>query len=1132
MRRIECLRVVSLVLALLHIFSGRRVLSTTERHRGISSSNVGSSAKYESDDVKQHSLFESFPNIRALAPLAPEAEWNTTQVPLLPPETSHGVLDNGLTYFVQENREPKARAELFLIVGFGSLVEEEEERGIAHIIEHLGFSATKAYENHAIVKFLESIGAPFGACQNAYTSFDRTVYTLHIPTDKEGLLTESLTVLREFAFFTRISEEDLDKERNVVLEEWRETRTAQGRLTESYIRALAKGCKYCDRLPIGTEDVIRNVKAETLRKFYRKFYHPARMAVVAVGDFNGTTIVKTIRDLFDLAPHEISPLARVSSEEAPERPWHAVPESDGIVVASSTDPELNMAQGIVDCKRERLPATSFSDFRRRIREELFHKAFSNRLLKLTLEPKGPRNFFAVETGSGNPIPPLEPMSIYVAPLPGRMRYTFQDIARELERVKRFGFHESEVMRAKKSVLAAFEAEFIERDQQASENFANDFVKLFLDGIPAPDISQEAQVAVTIVPAITCEEVSAVAGQFSFENNVVVKIATPPFSVRNFMYTAWGFLQACWQLTMPTAKMDLPNEDEVAALLKGVEAEELEQWPEDEDDVDTRLQRKFDSFEHGGLQELRSESREVHANGVPKPLCNGSLAMDAPLGEEIILQNGLRIFLKETDLFDDEILLRGQRWGGLTKHQKASRSGSRNGVVSTEARVCASAAMMLGICGLSIESLQECLDGKRCDPGLPQMSAYSTSFAASTSPSDLEFLLTFTNLLFRCPVGPTDKSRGRLTLVKLGLLANRLAELRDPTSRFSNRVVKCITSDDAFYRPSSLLSVLQCNFKKASNVFNECASAPKEWTVCLAGKLPPKEVLLPLLEKYLGAIPNEDELGSAVATDITPRQDELELRKALAPLSVTFPASPVREDVHLKMVEPKGSNVICFPIQLDAVTSDGDSESAEAELRDLFLVNLVVSMLETRLIEVLRFQHGQIYGVSVGTDFSAAPPKLGVVRSGTLRISFACDPADSDKLIDVTLAELTRLRNGSSVFTDANVAAALEQSKRNFEESTRKNEFWANMILELYFSRAYAVTGEIGATMALWWRVRAEVNAGFTAASAGDAFRALLPDGVSSAVIAMRPKPKWSEALRMYLLSCLKRSGAPLWKAGY
>jgi predicted Zn-dependent peptidase len=1064
-----------------------------------------------------------------LTQVAPESEWSTTQVPRLPAEITHDVLGNGLTYFVQENREPKARAELFLIVGFGSLVEEEEERGIAHIIEHLGFSATKAYENHAIVKFLESIGAPFGACQNAYTTFDRTVYTLHIPTDKDEILTESLTVLREFAFYTRIADEDLEKERKVVLEEWRESKSAQGRLFESYIGALTKGCKYCERLPIGKEDVIRNVKAETLRAFYAKFYHPAHMAVVAVGDFDGAVVVKTIKELFDISPQDMSPLPRVPVAEVPERPKYVVPETKGVVVASSTDSELSMAQGMIDCKRERLPAKSLFDFRRRLCEDLFHKALGNRLLKLILEPRGPRNFFMVSTETGEPIPPLMPMSIQMAPLPGRMRYAIQEIARELERVKRLGFHETEISRGKRAVLAEFEEQYIERDQRPSESLAEGYVGLFLDDSPAPGIAQLAQVAVTVMPSITCEEVSAVAGQFSFEENVVVKIATPPFSLWNLMYTGWGLLQACWHLTLPRPKMDLPNDEEVAALLRGVQAETLEQWPEDEDDVDTRLQRKFDACKGqrlallGGVAEgegtaASSKVRIVNATGVPRPVRNGAAAMDdggeaVPLGEEFFLQNGIRVFLKDTDLFDDEILLRGRRWGGLTQHRKGGWAGAGSGVVSTEAQVCSLAAMMLGICGLSVESLQECLDGKRCEPSPPGMEAYKTAFDASTSPADLELLLTLVNLMFLCPVDPVGKSRGRLTLVKLGLLANRLAEDRDPSSRFQKRVAKCISSDHPFHRAPSLWSILRCNFKSASAIFNERASTPKEWTFCLVGRLPSKEVLLPLLEKYFGTIPNKDDVGGSVPASIVERRSELEMRQAVMPLEISFPAKPVREEVRLTMVDPKGSTVIFFPIQLKNVTLEGKPESAEAELRELFVVGFLVRMLETRLIEVLRFKRGQVYGASVGSDFSSAPPHLGVVRNGTLRISFECDPAEADELIDATLAELQKLRDGSEAFTDANVTAAIEQDRREFEEYTRKNDFWADTVLDLYFSRVHAVTGEIGDTMALWWRVRAEVSAALSPSSAGDALRALLPEGASSAVITMRPKRSWLGAIK-------------------
>lgn len=1070
------------------------------------------------DGAGNEDLLTNFPNIRALPTLGPEADWPTTQLPTMPPEVQHGVLKNGLTWFVHENREPKARAELFLVVGFGSLVEEEEERGIAHIIEHLGFSATKAYENHAIIKFLESVGAPFGACQNAYTSFDRTVYTLHVPTDKEDIVTESLTVLREFAYFTRISEEDLEKERKVVLEEWRESKDAQGRLFEQYICALAKGCKYCERLPIGKEEVIRHVPAETLREFYRKFYHPARMAIVAVGDFESGKVIDTIKELFDIAPEDISPLARVPAEEAPVRPWYVVPDSEGVAVASSSDGELSFAQGMVDCKRPLQSVKSLGDYRRRMCEDLFHKALSNRLLKLILEPRGARNFFMVNTETSEPIPPLSSMAITVAPLPGRMRPALREIACELERVRRLGFHEAEIGRAKRAALADVEAEFVEREQRPSSSIAEEYVSLFLDGKPSPGVKHMAQMAVTVMPALSRSDISAVAAQYSFDRNVVVKIATPPFSPWNLIYTGWGILQACWNFSLPRPRMDLPTDSEVAELLRGAKDLELEPWPEDEDDVETRLTRQFEACSSLALPAVAAPSagRAVLASGVPRPFRAGAddasadhAAEGFPLGEEFILQNGLRIFLKDTDLFDDEILLRGRRWGGLSDHQATGHIG--RGMVGTEAQVCSLTAMMLGICGLSVESLQECLDGRRLEPNPPGMEAYKTAFDASASPADLELLLTLVHLMFQCPVDPSGKSRGRLGLVKLGLLASRLAEDRDPMSQFQKRVSRCISDNHPFHRSPSLWSILRCNFKTSSAIFNERTSMPKEWTFVLVGRLPAKEILMPMIHKYFGSMPN----GSASASASCERRSELEMREAVAPLSIPFPAKSVREDVHLTMTDPKGTNVIYFPIRLASVTEVSSLESAEAELRSIFTVTLLVRMLETRLIEILRFQRGQVYGASVGTDFSSSPPQLGVVRRGTLRVSFECDPAEADEVIDAALAALRRLRDGAEPLTDANVNAALEQDKREFEEMTRKNDFWVDTILDLYFARAHAVTGEIGATMALWWRVRKEVADGFTVATAGAALRELLPEDAPSAVITMRPKRGWWASLKSF-----------------
>lgn len=1043
-------------------------------------------------------LLSSFSNLRSLVE-GPSCS-DEDELPRLPPKTATGVLKNGLTYFVLKNKEPKQRAELFLAVGFGSLVEEEEERGIAHIIEHLGFSATKAYENHAIVKFLESIGAPFGACQNAYTTFDRTVYTLHVPTDKEGLVEESLKVLREFAYFTRISEEDLDKERKVVLEEWRESRNAQGRLSERYVQALCgKGCRWCERLPIGKEEVIRGVSSETLRKFYQKFYHPAQMAIIAVGDFDEELVQQQIKELFDISPTQIDPLPR--QPEVPERPRYAVPDSEGVRVASSTDPELSFAQSMLDCKRPRVPAKFVRDVRRRITEDLFHRALSSRLLRLTLQGPlegGARDFFSAGTDTSDPLPALSPLSASLAPLPGRVRPALKSMLRELERLRRFGFHVAEVQRAKRAMLAEFEEDYIEREQRPSESFAEEFTALFLDEDCAPGVEERARIAAQILPQIRCEEVSGIAKLYDFTKNVVVKIATPLMSLRSPAYTCWSVLQACRQVSLPRPSLDLPSEEEVAQIMKDVTAETMEAWPPDQDDVDGRLKRLFEGCAEQLLPaggETGHKPREVRAQGVPKPTRASEVAVevDEKLGEEVILQNGLRIFFKETDLYDDEILVKGRRWGGLSEFQE---TGMFSGGISCEAQVNQMCAMMLGICGLPAESLQECLEGKRVDPSPPTMEAYTTSLDASSSPADFEVLLMLIALLFVRPV-PSSGSAGRLSLVKLGLLAWRLAEDRDPQSQFQRRVQSAVTGNHPYTWLPSLWRILRLNFKTAAQIFNQRASQPREWTFVVAGKLPKKEKLMTLLESYLGSIPNQGGENERV--------NDLTMREAVTPLDVHFPQKNLWEDVHLRMVEPKGSTVLSFPLQLSSSSSVSSLEKCAEELKEIMQLQLLVRLLETRLVEVLRFQRGQVYSVAVGTDMSLSPPKMGMARKGSLSVRFECDPAESDELVAATREELQRLRDGRAAFTKENVSAAVEQDRREFEELIHTNSWWAGTTLDLYFSRCFVAQPDVGSIMSLWWTARKETLGSFNEDLAQQLLIAILPATGHSVVVAMRPK---------------------------
>jgi len=319
------------------------------------------------------------------------------------------------------------------------------------------------------------------------------------------------------------------------------------------------------------------------------------------------------------------------------------------------------------------------------------------------------------------------------------------------------------------------------------------------------------------------------------------------------------------------------------------------------------------------------------------------------------------------------------------------------------------------------------------------------------------------------------------------------------------VQKCITGDHPFTRLPSLWSILRLNFRRASAIFNERASSPRDWTFVLVGRLPPKETLLPMLEMFLGSIPNPGGADTVLHSRGGEPSHELAALSAVTPLDIRFPTKNVREEVWLRMVDPKGSSLLIFPVSLSAVAVEGSVDSAKAELRELFRLRLLVRLLQTRLIEVLRFKRGQVYGVSVADDFSLSPPHLGRPRTGTISIGFECDPAESDELVAATQEELQHLRDGTSAFTEENVSAALEQEKREFEEAFHKNDWWANTLLDLYFARCQAITGEIGASVALWWQVRADIVGSFDAAEALKVLHSTLPGDATSAVILMRPK---------------------------
>ncbi|KAL5986243.1 hypothetical protein ACLOJK_014576 [Asimina triloba] len=446
----------------------------------------------------------------------------------------YGHLDNGLSYYVRSNSKPKMRAALALAVKVGSVLEEEEERGVAHVVEHLAFSATKNYTNHDIVKFLESIGAEFGACQNAMTSADETIYELFVPVDKPELLSQAISVLAEFSCEIRVSADDLEKERGAVLEEYRGGRNAVGRMQDAHWILMMEGSKssssrivltfyfsaswwqYAERIPIGLEKVIRTVSPEKVKHFYKKWYHLHNMAVVAVGDFPDTqSVVGLIRTHFE---------GKVSISNPPLIPEYPVPSHDGPRFSCFVESEAGGSAVMISCKMPVGMMTTVKDYRDSLAEAMFHCALNQRFFKISRRKDPP--YFSCSSVADVLV---RPVKAYIMTSTCKERGTIEALESmllEVARVRLHGFSDREISIVRALMMSEIESAFLERDQIQSTTLRDEYLQHFFRNEPVVGIEYEAQLQKTILPHISAAEVSKFAMNFHTAHSCVIKTVEP------------------------------------------------------------------------------------------------------------------------------------------------------------------------------------------------------------------------------------------------------------------------------------------------------------------------------------------------------------------------------------------------------------------------------------------------------------------------------------------------------------------------------------------------------------------------------------------------------------------------------
>ncbi|MEP0265999.1 insulinase family protein [Dokdonia sp.] len=605
----------------------------------------------------------------------------TAEIPV-DPNVKVGTLSNGLTYYIRNNGKPEDKVELRLAVNAGSIMETERQLGLAHFMEHMNFNGTKNFQKNDLVDYLQSIGVKFGADLNAYTSFDETVYILPIPSDDPEKLEKGFQIIEDWAHNTTLSEEAIDGERGVVLEELRLRLGAEERMQRETLPKIMYGSRYADRLPIGTKENLENFSYEDVRSYYKTWYRPELMAVVAVGDLDVETMEQKIKDHFGKIP---------ATTNGKERESYQLPNHEETFIAIASDPEAAFSRVNVMYKdrKNAEPSVNIKDYREGLVRNLFSQLINNRLGELRNSAKPPFVFGFSFYGGTFARTKNAYQSIAQTSAEGQLE-GLKALLLENERVKRYGFQQGELDRAKKSIIARLEKSYNDRDKIESGRIVGQYVSNYLDKQPIPGIEWQFTTTKRLLDGIELEEVSKLINAFIHDDNRVITLTGPE-----------------------KEGLEKVTEAQVLDLIKEVENANITAY-EDE------------------------AVREALIEKLPAPGSIVSTTKNDAVGTTTMtLSNGATITIKKTDFKNDEVLFQAFSFGGtsLYSDEDLIATSFANGGIT-----------QAGIGGLSLTDMSKFMSGKIANVS-PFLSNSAENFRGSAAPKDLEILFQMVHLYF-------------------------------------------------------------------------------------------------------------------------------------------------------------------------------------------------------------------------------------------------------------------------------------------------------------------------------------------------------------------------------------------------
>ena len=636
------------------------------------------------------------------------------QMPPIPvdPDVRIGKLDNGLTYYIRHNDYKKDRADFYIAQKVGSILEEDDQRGLAHFLEHMCFNGTEHFEGNNLISYLETIGVKFGANLNAYTGVDETVYNISdVPVVRESIVDSCLLILSDWADGLTLDPEEIDKERGVIHEEWRTRSSAMMRMYETSLPEIYQGCRYGYRLPIGTMEVVDNFPYQALRDYYEKWYRPDQQGIIVVGDIDVDKVEAKIKELFSPIEMPADPAERI---------YYPVPDNIEPIVVVNKDKEMQNYQIELYHKHAAIPAEAKTDVSYLFYNYMLGMAedmLNARFIELTTKPGSPcmyamssdDNFILAKTAQS--------FTTYGMSDAAGLDSTMAMLVRETERVRRHGFTASEYDRARNEYLSLLEKAYNNRDKQENEYYVKQYQLNFLDGEPIPSIEDEYNMMKQYAGMIPVEAVNQLMPALIADTNVVVIVSCPE-----------------------KEGMRIPTKDELLGVINATLAEDIAPY------VDSTP-----------TEPLMSEEQMPAGGTIVEE-------KDGVFGSKVLtLSNGIKVILKDTDLKADDINMTAVSWGGrsLVDDKDLLDADQMSGLIG-----------LGGLGNFSMLDLQKVLSGKQASVS-PALSGLTESFSGHSTVKDFETMLQLLYLSFDDPRRDDEVVKSQLDILKSALANQEL-----------------------------------------------------------------------------------------------------------------------------------------------------------------------------------------------------------------------------------------------------------------------------------------------------------------------------------------------------------------------